>query len=135
MEFSGQYLTYQEYHDLGGTLQEDPSFNLLEFEARRIIDVRTFNRLKDSTNIPNEVKLCVFDLINSLDSFSKSINGTASNGNIASENIDGYSVSYVTSNQIKEIVESRNKELGNIVSTYLLGVVYNGEHLMYCGVK
>lgn len=135
MEFSGQYLTYQEYHDLGGTLQEDPSFNLLEFEARRIIDVRTFNRLKDSTNIPNEVKLCVFDLINSLDSFSKSINGTASNGNIASENIDGYSVSYVTSNQIKEIVESRNKELGNIVSTNLLGVIYNGEHLMYCGVK
>lgn len=133
MEFSGQYLTYQEYHDLGGTLQENPSFNLLEFEARRIIDVRTFNRLKDSTNIPNEVKLCVFDLINSLDSFSKSINGTASNGNVASENIDGYSVSYVTSNQIKEIVESRNKELGNIVSTYLLGVVYNGEHLMYCG--
>lgn len=135
MEFSGQYLTYREYKDLGGTLQEDPSFNLLEFEARRIIDVRTFNRLKDSTNIPNEVKLCVFDLINSLDSFSKSINGTTSNGNIASENIDGYSVSYVTSNQIKEIVESRNKELGNIVSTYLLGVVYNGEHLMYCGVK
>ena len=135
MEFSGQYLTYQEYHDLGGTLQEDPSFNLLEFEARRIIDVRTFNRLKDSTNIPNEVKLCVFDLINSLDSFSKSINGTTSNGNIASESIDGYSVRYVTSDQIKEIVESRNKELGNIVSTYLLGVVYNGEHLMYCGVK
>ena len=135
MEFSGQYLTYSEYHELGGTLENNPSFNLLEFEARRIIDIRTFNRLKDSTNIPLEVKVCMFNLINSIDSFSKSINNAASNGNIASENIDGYSVSYVSSNQIKEVVESRNKELGDIVSNGLLGVIYNGEHLLYCGVK
>lgn len=133
MEFSEHYLTYQEYHELGGTLQDNPSFNLLEFEARRIIDIRTLNRLKGSTNIPDEVKVCVFELINSIDNYSKSINNTTSNGNIASESIDGYSVNYITANQVKEIVESKSKELDSIVSTNLLGVIYNGEHLMYCG--
>ena len=47
MEFEGQYLTYEEYIDLGGTLDLMP-FNLLEFEARRKIDIRTQSRLKDS---------------------------------------------------------------------------------------
>ena len=46
MEFSGQYLTYEEYRALGGTL-DLTSFNLLEFEARRQIDIKTFNRLKN----------------------------------------------------------------------------------------
>ena len=53
MDFSEQYLTYAEYRSLGGTLDITP-FNLLEFEARRKIDIRTFNRLKgtDSVEIP-----------------------------------------------------------------------------------
>ena len=33
MEFKGQYLTYQEFKALGGTLDEMP-FNLLEYNAR-----------------------------------------------------------------------------------------------------
>ena len=66
MEFSGQYLTYEEYKALGGTLDLTP-FNLLEFESRRRIDTRTFNRLKgiDSDGIPQEVKICEFKMINS----------------------------------------------------------------------
>ena len=36
MEFSGQYLTYEEYRALGGTLDLAP-FNILEFGARRRI--------------------------------------------------------------------------------------------------
>ena len=44
MEFTGQYLTYQEYLALGGTLEEMP-FNLLEFDARKRIDKRTLERL------------------------------------------------------------------------------------------
>ena len=53
MEFSGQYLTYEEYMALGGTLDLMP-FNILEFEARRQIDIKTFNRIKnlDSKDIP-----------------------------------------------------------------------------------
>ena len=133
MEFSEQYLTYEEYHGLGGVIPET-SFNLLEFEARRKIDIRTQDRLKGfaSEEIPQEVKLCVYALINSIVIFSNTMTNA---GNIASENTDGYSVSYITAGQIGEIVMSKNKELDDIIRTYLLGVVFNGEHLLYAGVK
>lgn len=133
MEFEGQYLTYEEYKGLGGTLDLMP-FNLLEFEARRQIDIRTFNRLKnvESEDIPQEAKLCEYALINGISEFADSIK--KSSGNIASENTDGYSVSYMTANQVSDIVKSKRSEIDDIVRTYLLGVVFNGEHLMYCGV-
>ena len=132
MEFSGQYLTYEEYKALGGTLDITP-FNLLEFESRRRIDIRTFNRLKNVENIPQEVKICVYKLINSASSYDENLSNIANN-NVASENTDGYSVSYVTSAQAVDIINSKSAELEDIISECLLGVVVNGEHLLYCGV-
>lgn len=134
MEFSGQYLTFTEYRGLGGTLAETP-FNLLEFESRRQIDIRTQSRLKgvNSSEIPQEAKLCVFNLIETINNYASSIESATENGNIASESTDGYSVTYVKSAQIKEIIQSKSVEISDIVETYLLEVVYNGEHLMYAG--
>jgi len=136
MTFEGQYLTRQEYIDLGGSQIEETPFNLLEFEARRQIDIRTFNRLKgvDSEEIPQEVKLCEYNLINSINEFASSTNGAISTGNVASETTDGYSVSYINASQISDIVKSKNDEFNDIINTYLLGVVFNGQHLMYIGV-
>ena len=136
MEFKGQYLTYAEYRDLGGTLDITP-FNLLEFEARRKIDIETQSRLKgtSSQDVPQEVKLCVFSLINSINHYTESIESATQNGNIASENTDGYSVSYVKSSSIKDIINSKSVELDDIIRTYLLNVVFNNEHLMYLGSK
>lgn len=138
MTFEGQYLTYLEYKDivesLGGSPMEEMPFNLLEFEARRKIDIRTQSRLKDVIEIPQEVKLCEYNLINSIESYLKTTY-EASNGNIASENTDGYSISYITADRISEIVKSKNDELDDIIRTYLLGVVVNNEHIMYLGVK
>ena len=70
MDFSGQYLTYAEYRDLGGTLDITP-FNLLEFEARQNIDKYTFGRLKTLNNQVDEVKICVYKIINYLDGYNK----------------------------------------------------------------
>lgn len=135
MTFEGQYLTKEEYIALGGNPEiGDMPFNLLEFEARRQIDERTFNRLKDSEEIPQEVKLCEYKLINSIESYANTTSNVSSNGNVASESTDGYSISYITANQISDVVKSKSAELDDIIRTYLLGVVYNGEHLMYCGV-
>ena len=132
MEFSGQYLTYNEYKALGGNLDITP-FNLLEYEARRIIDNRTLQRLKGIEIIPQEVKMCMFALINSISSYSSCVN--SNNKNIASENIDGYSVSYVTGGTIQEVVSSKNVELNDIITTYLFGVIVNNEHILYIGVN
>ena len=117
MEFSGQYLTYEEYKALGGTLSEMP-FNLLEFEARKRIDNRTQNRIKCMVSKPEEVKLCVNAMINTLVQYvidsSKGINK-----NVASESIDGYSVSFITGSQVQEAIKSKKSELEEIMQTYL----------------
>ena len=131
MEFSGQYLTYNEYRALGGTIELTP-FNLLEFEARRKIDERTQGRLKNVVEIPQEVKMCMFALINSINSYGSSANGN--NKNIASESTDGYAVTYVTGGTIQEMIQSKSVELNDIIKTYLIGVIVNGEHIMYVGV-
>lgn len=134
MEFSGQYLTYEEYKALGGTLDLSP-FNVLEFEARRKIDIRTFNRLKNSEEIPQEVKLCEYNLINSINNFVSASATIAENGNVKSENTDGYSISYLSANEISDVIKSKSTEIDDIIRTYLLGVIFNDEHLMYCGVE
>ncbi len=131
--FNGQYLTYLEYQSLGGTLEETP-FNLLEFEARKQIDLRTQNRLKDVDTIPNEVKLCDYHLIDKIMSFANTIQ-TASQNNVKQENIDGYSVTYITPAEINNIVSSKNYDLQDIMMNDLYGVIVNNEHIIYNGAK
>ena len=128
MTFEGQYLTKEEYIALGGNPEiGDMPFNLLEFEARRKIDARTQNRLKNVKTIPQEVKLCIYNLINTLQNYINT-----QNRNIQSESVGEYSVSY--GGNIQEIVESKNAELDDIIIDYLYGVIVNGEHVIYNGV-
>ena len=135
MTFEGQYLTYAEYQALGGSAIGEMPFNLLEFEARRKIDKKTFNRLKNIEDIPQEVKLCEYNLINSINKYANTNNSVEINGNIKSENTDGYSVSYLSAGEISEVVKSKSEELDDIIRTYLLNVIVDKEHLMYCGVE
>ena len=131
MDFTNQYLSYEEYMELGGTLDEVP-FNELEFECKRIIDSRTQNRLKNAEEIPQEVKLLINKMIQTLQGYYISLEKAQSG--VASENTDGYSVSYISSNQISQLIEGKTDVLQDLVSTYLFGVIVNNEHLLYCGV-
>lgn len=133
MDFKEQYLAYDEYEELGGSLAETP-FNILEFEARKKIDERTFGRLKGIKKIPIEVKMCVYVLINTLESYSIGLTSSR-NKNIASESTDGYSVSYASGSQVQEIVKAKSVELNDIIMSYLSGVVVNNKHILYLGVK
>lgn len=131
MEFTNQYLEYDEYEELGGTLEEVP-FNELEFECRRIIDSRTQNRLKNADEIPQEVKLLENKMINTLQDYYISLEKAQSG--VSSENTDGYSVSYISSSQISQLIEGKIDVLQDLVSTYLFGVIVNNEHVLYLGV-
>lgn len=125
MEFEGQYLTYEDYKGLGGTLDLMP-FNLLEFEARKKIDINTKNRLKNEETIPNEVKLCIYQLINTIETYVNE-----KNRNIQSESVGEYSVNY--GGNIKEIIQGKSTELDDIILNDLYGVIVNGEHVIYKG--
>ena len=132
MTFEGQYLTYAEYQALGGSAIGEMPFNILEYEARKLIDLKTFNRLKNQDEILQDVKLCEYELINKINSYLKV---SESLGNVASENIDGYSVSYVSADRVSEVVKSKKNDLDDTIRTYLANVIVDGEHLLYVGVK
>lgn len=124
MNFNSQYLTYAEYKQLGGKLDEVP-FNLLELRARGKIDQRTLGRLKNLPNQITEVKACVFRLIEVMKNDDE-----RKTQNIASENTDGYSVSYGTSTSTEE-----EKKYDAIIRDYLLTCrLEDGTPYLYCGV-
>lgn len=129
MEFEGQYLDYETYTQLGGTLDQAP-FNLLEYNARKKIDEKTFGRLIEIEDIPEEVKICEYELIEILNSYS-SYNQTQKG--ISSENTDGYSVSYQTPQ--KSIIEAKNSELDDVINTYLSNTIIDNIPVLYRGVK
>lgn len=114
MEFEGQYLTYDEYQALGGTLDLMP-FNLLEYETRQSVDRYTFGRLKNLETQLQDTKLCMFKLINLIDSYNKY---EVQNKGIASENTDGYSISYSTPST--DITKTKETEIYNIIKEYLV---------------
>lgn len=128
MEFYNQYLKYAEYIELGGKLLEMP-FNILEFEARKKIDERTQNRLRNVENIPQEVKICMYVLMDKIDSYNNANN----KGMLySSESTDGYSVSYASIT--RETMKTKDTEINDIIRTYLTGVIVNNEHIIYLGV-
>lgn len=121
MRFDGQYLTYEEYVNLGGTLTEMP-FNILEYKARKQIDDRTFGRLINLPEQAQEVKMCMYDLISEINKYE-------TNATKSSENIDGYSVSY------KDVdTKEQFKKYGNIIREYLSeSKLDDGTPYLYCG--
>ena len=126
MTFEGQYLTYAEYQELGGSAIGLMPFNLLEYEARKRINLRTHKRLVDLEEIPNEVKLCIYHLIETMNLYVNE-----NNRNLNSETVGSYSVSYA--NDIRQVIANKNTEIDDIILNDLYGVVVNGEHVIYNG--
>lgn len=113
------YLSYSDYVGYGGKLEQN-AFNRFEFRAGRMIDMYTQSRLKGipSTSVPNEVKRCMFELVDYIS--SNLSNGTVKS--VQSESNDGYSVSYSSD-------KSCSDEIYDIIYTYL-----SETDLMYMGV-
>ena len=128
MEIEGQYLTYDEYVELGGSLAET-SFSILEFEARQSIDKYTYGRLKDLGEQIQEVKMCIFRLMNIIDSYKEL---EIQNKAYSSETIDGYSLSFTTPS--KATVEARRDEIKEVIKDYLVDCkLDDGTPYLYCG--
>ena len=128
MEFNNQYLSFEEYTSLGGTLQEMP-FNILEYEARKNIDKYTFNRLSKLNEITNDIKLCVYNLINVLGSYNEYNNHSKS---ISSESTDGYSISYGVASE--SVSNAKINDITSIINTYLANsTTPDGTPLLYRG--
>lgn len=133
------YLTYTEYTDMGGTLEET-AFEQFEFEARSVIDYWTFNRLQNETEYPEAVKRCMFALINLIKAKQDAMVTTAVaedgsvQAGISSESNDGVSTSYNTLSA-KDAVTTMQSEIELTVKRYLSAVKNSlGHKVLYRGV-
>ena len=120
MNFNNQYLTYHESQSIGGKLEKMP-FNLLEYRARKEVDLCTFNRFSKISEYPQELKLCINELISELYSYNSA-------GNKASESVGSYSVTFD-----KPVSSEEKKKVGNIIQSYLSNVKVDNIPVLYPG--
>ena len=133
------YLTFSEYQNMGGTLDET-AFNDLEFEAEAIVDWYTFNRLQNNSTYPEKLKQCMYKLIRMTEERQQTMSPGETmdaDGNvtsaIASRSNDGVSISY---NIVSagELFDKLKIEMGDVVRKYLNGVVNElGRKVLYRG--
>lgn len=133
------YLTYAEYQDMGGTLDET-TFEEFEFEARCKVDWWTFNRLKNEEVYPEALQRCMYKLIKLIQQTQQAAaldgesSDSASSAGIASYSNDGVSISYnvMSASQAAELA---SKEIDACICQYL-GDVKNslGQKVLYRGL-
>lgn len=135
------YLTFTEYQNMGGTLDET-AFSDFEMEAEAIIDWYTFNRLQNDTTYPEKLKQCMYRLIRLAQqrqdalSLGESTSGDSSEGgaSIASRSNDGVSISYNVMSA-KDVFDTLKDDIKSTVQMYLNGVVNElGRKVLYRGL-
>lgn len=125
-----QYLTYDEYVDMGGTMAES-DYAVAEFKARSRIDWLTLARVQNMHTVPEEVKLAMMAIMSVDAKYSAS--AQADSAIVSSFSTDGYSESYGgVSEQTQAIEDKLNRE----VTKMLFGVLDDyGVPLIYRGLE
>ena len=138
------YLTYAEYEDMGGTLDET-LFNSLVLDAQGYIDWFTFNRLwKEewrTEDVMERVKICMYQLIslvaakqNLITPQGTNAGGINLNAQVSQQSNDGVSTTYaVLSGEL--LFSHAKKEIEDTINRYLNGIVNSvGRKLLYRGL-
>lgn len=134
------YLSYTEYQNMGGTLDET-LFNELEFEAETQVDWYTFNRLHKETEYPERLQRCMYALIKIIYTTQQaSMLGDDGSGDsdinaaVASQSNDGVSISYNVISA-KEAIDLSKDKIEQTIQQYLQGVMNSlGQKLLYRGL-
>lgn len=122
-----EYITEEDYKELLGVESIPDNFKNLVIEASTYINYHTFGRI-DVNDIQEEVKYVTCLIVELLDEKNKK---NSNIGNLKSENIEGWSVSYQDKDQIEL---EYSKEMFNTLKLYLWNVCdKTGTPLMYCG--
>lgn len=125
------YLTYDEYLNMGGTLEEATFVNL-EFEARTKVDYYTFNRLNKDTTYSEAVKRCVYKIIELIQLKAQAMS-SGNESSVASQSNDGFSVTFNTLNA-QQALEASTNEILNTINMYLsFSENEAGKRLLYRG--
>lgn len=143
------YLSYEEYTEYGGTLDET-SFQDLEYDAESTVNWYTFNRLRkpqwESVLKSDDLKKCMYQLIRwkqMENELLSSSNGGAGWGvswtkeaGITQQSNDGVSTSYnvLSSGELLDFFNGA-KTKGDLVNRYLGSIVNDlGQSILYRGL-
>lgn len=123
-----KYVTADEYKELLGKNSIPDNFDNLNIQASNYTNYKTFGRI-DENNIPEQVKYATCLIINLQDEENTKLSEI---GNLKSQNIEGWSETYSTPEEIKSDYEDKKyftlkQYLWNVIGT-------DGNPLLYCGV-
>lgn len=124
-----KYITDKdEYIKILGAKNVPDDFDNLNIQASNYINYKTFGRI-DENNVPKQVKYVACLIISLLNEENTKLSEI---GNLKSQNIEGWSESYSTPEEIKTDYEDKkqkalNQYLWNVIGT-------DGNPLLYCGV-
>lgn len=123
-----KYITDEEYVELLGSESIPDNFENLVIKASNYINYNTHGRI-DKNNIPEQVKYVtclIIDLINEEETKISEI------GSLKSQNIEGWSESYATPEEIKT---DYNNKKQSVLKEYLWDEIgTDGLPLLYSGV-
>ena len=124
-----KYITDKdEYIKILGTKDVPNDFDNLNIQASNYINYKTFRRI-DENNIPEQVKYVTCLIINLQDEENTKLSEI---GNLKSQNIEGWSESYSTPEEIKADYEDKKY---STLKQYLWNVIgTDGNPLLHCGV-
>ena len=123
-----KYITENDYRELLGATSIPDNFDNLVIEASSYINRQTFGRI-DVNNIPEKVKYATCLIVNLL---NEEQNKLSEIGNLKSQNIEGWSETYSTPEEIKTDYADKKE---SILNEYLWDVIgTDGNPLLYCGV-
>ena len=117
-----------EYLKILGTKDVPDDFDNLNIQASNYINYKTFGRIDENT-IPEQVKYVTCLIINLIDEENTKLSDI---GNLKSQNIEGWSESYSTPEEVKSDYEDKKY---STLKQYLWNVIgTDGNPLLYCGV-
>lgn len=123
-----EYITETEYKKLLGANSIPDNFKNLVIKASNYINYMTRGRI-DKDNIPEQVKYTTCLILNLIEEENTKLKEI---GNLKSQNIEGWSESYSTPEEIK--ADYKEKKY-SILKEYLWDVIgTDGNSLLYSGV-
>lgn len=123
-----KYVTEEEYKELLGKNSIPDNFDNLNIQASNYINYKTFGRI-DENNVPEQVKYATCLIIDLQDEENTKLSEI---GNLKSQNIEGWSETYSTPEEIKSDYEDKKY---STLKQYLWNVIgTDGNPLLYCGV-
>lgn len=123
-----EYITEADYKKLLGKESVPNNFKNLNIEASNYINYKTFGRI-DINDIPEQVQYVTCLIIDLQDEENTKLSEI---GNLKSQNIEGWSESYSTPEEVKDDYEDKKQRTLNQYLWNVIGI--DGNPLLYCGV-